>query len=42
MAGSETAFVKMMNDKAKELGMEDSFVNATGLPPEEHMYLPMM
>ncbi|MET3508306.1 D-alanyl-D-alanine carboxypeptidase family protein [Halalkalibacter oceani] len=32
IAGSETEFVKMMNDKAAELGLEDyQFVNSTGL-----------
>ncbi|MFC0470335.1 D-alanyl-D-alanine carboxypeptidase family protein [Halalkalibacter kiskunsagensis] len=32
IAGSETQFVKMMNDKAAELGLEDyEFVNTTGL-----------
>ncbi|WKA47463.1 serine hydrolase [Geobacillus zalihae] len=32
IAGSEKNFVKMMNDKAKELGLKDyKFVNATGL-----------
>ena len=32
LAGSETAFVSMMNDRAKELGMQDTnFVNCTGL-----------
>jgi serine-type D-Ala-D-Ala carboxypeptidase (penicillin-binding protein 5/6) len=32
IAGSETAFIKMMNDKAKELGLTNyKFVNATGL-----------
>ena len=32
IAGSETAFVSMMNAKAKELGMNDTnFVNCTGL-----------
>ena len=32
VAGSEQAFVAMMNDKAKELGMNDTtFVNSTGL-----------
>lgn len=32
IAGSETNFVKMMNDKAEELGLEDyHFVNSTGL-----------
>ena len=32
LAGSETAFVEMMNARAKELGMDDThFVNCTGL-----------
>lgn len=32
IAGSETAFVKMMNDRAKELGLKDTnFENCTGL-----------
>lgn len=32
IAGSETAFVKMMNNRAKELGMKDTnFENCTGL-----------
>lgn len=32
IAGSDTGFVKMMNDKAKELGLENSnFENCTGL-----------
>ncbi|MED4073643.1 serine hydrolase [Priestia endophytica] len=32
ISGNETNFVKMMNEKAKELGMKDAkFVNATGL-----------
>lgn len=32
VAGSETAFVKMMNDRAKELGLKDTnFENCTGL-----------
>ena len=32
IAGSESAFVEMMNTRAKELGMEDThFVNCTGL-----------
>jgi D-alanyl-D-alanine carboxypeptidase (penicillin-binding protein 5/6) len=32
IAGSETKFVKMMNDKAKELGLTDyKFVNSSGL-----------
>nr|WP_273717206.1 D-alanyl-D-alanine carboxypeptidase family protein [Alkalihalobacillus pseudalcaliphilus] len=32
IAGSETAFVNMMNDKAAELGLEDyEFVNSSGL-----------
>ncbi len=33
IAGSESAFVNMMNDKAAKLGMNNTcFVNATGLP----------
>lgn len=35
MAGSEPAFVQLMNDRARALGMEKStFVNATGLPAQ--------
>ncbi len=38
IAGSEEAFVAMMNDRAKELGMSNShFVNATGLDAEGHV-----
>jgi D-alanyl-D-alanine carboxypeptidase (penicillin-binding protein 5/6) len=37
IAGSEEAFVKMMNDKAQELGLKNTnFVNPTGLPGENH------
>lgn len=37
MYGSEEGCVKAMNDKAKELGMNDtSFVNVTGLPDPNH------
>ncbi|MDP4096705.1 D-alanyl-D-alanine carboxypeptidase [Paenibacillus sp. P96] len=37
IAGSEQAFVRMMNDKAKELGMNDThFANCNGLPAEDH------
>ncbi|NLZ47691.1 MAG: D-alanyl-D-alanine carboxypeptidase [Clostridiales bacterium] len=37
LGGSEEAFVNMMNDKAKALGMKDtSFKNCTGLPEENH------
>ncbi len=37
IAGSEEIFVKMMNDKAKALGMKDTnFVNSSGLPDESH------
>jgi serine-type D-Ala-D-Ala carboxypeptidase (penicillin-binding protein 5/6) len=37
IAGSETEFVKMMNDKAKELGMlNTNFVNACGLDVDNH------
>ena len=36
IAGSESAFVDMMNQRAKELGMEDThFVNCTGLDDSE-------
>ena len=36
IAGSEEAFVGMMNDRAKELGMNDThFVNCTGLDDSE-------
>jgi len=38
LAGSEAEFVRMMNDKAKELGMtETKFVNCNGLPAPGHM-----
>lgn len=38
LAGSEEAFVARMNDRAKELGMNDThFVNCTGLPAEGHV-----
>ncbi len=38
LAGSEAEFVRMMNDKAKELGMADTlFVNCSGLPAEGHV-----
>lgn len=38
IAGSEPAFVQMMNDKAKELGMTNThFENACGLEAEGHM-----
>jgi len=36
IAGSESAFVELMNSRAKELGMEDTvFVNCTGLDDAE-------
>lgn len=36
LAGSESAFVEMMNNRAKELGMEDTnFVNCTGLDDDD-------
>lgn len=36
IAGSETAFVELMNSRAKELGMNDThFVNCTGLDDSE-------
>ncbi|MGK2922444.1 MAG: D-alanyl-D-alanine carboxypeptidase family protein, partial [Methyloceanibacter sp.] len=38
IAGSEEAFVKRMNDYAKELGMTQStYVNTNGLPAEGHL-----
>jgi len=37
IAGTETAFVKLMNDKAKELGLKNTnFMNSTGLDAENH------
>lgn len=37
IAGSEEAFVDMMNEKAKELGLKDTFFkNTTGLPVSGH------
>lgn len=37
IAGSEEVFVKMMNEKAKELGMNNTnFMNASGLHHENH------
>ncbi len=37
IGGSNEVFVQMMNDKAKELGLKNThFVNATGLPAENH------
>lgn len=37
IAGTEAAFVKLMNNKAKSLGLKNTnFVNATGLDAEGH------
>ena len=37
LAGTEGAFVSLMNEKAKELGLENSkFTNSTGLPSPNH------
>jgi serine-type D-Ala-D-Ala carboxypeptidase (penicillin-binding protein 5/6) len=37
IAGSEEAFVEMMNNKVKELGLKDTvFKNTTGLPVSDH------
>lgn len=37
IAGTEKAFVKLMNDMAKELGaVNTNFVNSTGLPAKDH------
>lgn len=38
LAGSESAFVQQMNQRAQELGMENTnFVNCTGLPASGHV-----
>ena len=38
IAGSEPAFVERMNERAAQLGMENThFVNCTGLPAEGHL-----
>ena len=38
VAGSEESFVERMNEKARELGMNDThFCNCTGLPAEGHV-----
>ena len=38
LAGSETAFVSQMNQRAQELGMADTtFLNCTGLPASGHV-----
>lgn len=38
LAGTEDAFVKLMNDRAQELGMKNTtFKNSTGLPSEGHL-----
>jgi serine-type D-Ala-D-Ala carboxypeptidase (penicillin-binding protein 5/6) len=37
LAGSEAAFVALMNEKAKQIGLKDShFANVTGLPDPNH------
>lgn len=39
IAGDEISFTKVMNDKAKSLGMNDTlFANATGYPTQEEQY----
>ncbi len=41
VAGSEDAFANLMNEKAAQLGMNDThFVNATGLPEPDHYTTP--
>ena len=38
VAGSEEGFVKMMNDRAQELGLKDTcFLNSTGLDADGHL-----
>ena len=40
IAGSETGFVKMMNDRARELGMKNTnFVNCSGLDDDTREHL---
>lgn len=37
ISGSEEAFIKAMNERAKEIGLKNTnFVNCTGLPAENH------
>ena len=41
LAGSESVFVSLMNQKAQELGLANSqFANSTGLPDENHFTTP--
>lgn len=41
IAGSEESFVAIMNEEAKRLGLNDTnFVNATGLPKDDHYSTP--
>jgi D-alanyl-D-alanine carboxypeptidase (penicillin-binding protein 5/6) len=41
LAGSEEAFVEIMNRKAREIGLDNShFANVTGLPHPEHYMTP--
>jgi D-alanyl-D-alanine carboxypeptidase (penicillin-binding protein 5/6) len=41
LAGSEEAFVDLMNKKAREIGLHDSrFANVTGLPHPDHYMTP--
>jgi D-alanyl-D-alanine carboxypeptidase (penicillin-binding protein 5/6) len=41
IAGSEDAFVRLMNDMAPKLGLKDShFANVTGLPDPDHYMTP--
>ena len=38
LAGSEAAFADLMNEKAAEMGLDDSyFINSTGWPDPEHL-----
>ncbi len=38
LAGSEEAFAQKMNDKARQLGMNNTnFLNASGMPQEQHL-----
>jgi len=41
LAGSEEAFVELMNQRAKEIGLKDShFANVSGLPDSDHWMTP--
>ena len=40
IAGNEASFARMMNDRAREIGLEKSnFANSTGLPDPDQRYV---